>query len=316
MTGRVAFELLHTYDTRYGEILGFMLGDGCLKKQLSFSNAKMECMKEILKNFETVFGIGIEKFSFYLQIPTNSSEKECEKFWTKNLGIKNVRISKGRKTMVKQGILTARITNKEIEEEIKEGIKRVLQGKINQQNTQLGFLRGFFAAEGAIIPGKVRKEVPNSVQFPQKGKEIPNSISKMLKKFGIENRVVIKERKADYYCVNITGYENFEKLYSLGILDMHPDKKEKMRKGLSSYKKKISRKYVTTLKLLRELQKRPMTRNEIYDSLESYPQKINSLIYSQKSCLVKGRLIQKSEENGSIIWKLTENGEKFIRLHS
>lgn len=316
MTRRVAVELPHTYGIEYGEILGFILGDGSLGKQISFSNAKMECIKRILEDFEIVFGVSNEDFHCHIDMPATSSEMECISYWRRNTGITKIRVSKSEKTKAHYGVLTARITDGNMGSVIKADISGVLNGKITERNVLLGFLRGFFAAEGAIIPGKVRKQVPNSIQFPQKGMLIPEAISKILKKFGIENRVVIKERKADYYCANITGYENFEKVFTLGIVDLHPEKKEKLGKGLGSYKKKISRKHITTLKLLRELQKRPLTRKEIYEAMESYPQKINSMIYAQKSCLLKKRLIKKFDHEGNTVWGVTEEGEKFIELHS
>jgi hypothetical protein len=275
----------------------------------------MECMQRILEDFKIIFGIDNDAFCYYVEMPVDSLESKCEGFW-KKLGIRRIRISKNKKTRVKHGVLTARLSNRKIRDKIETATNEVLEHKNTDRELLLGFLRGFFAAEGAIIPGKVRKKVPNSVQFPQKGKRVPTAISRILGEFGVESRVVIKQRKADYYCANITRYDNFERFFALGIADMHPEKKEKLKQGLSSYKNHISRRHSMTLKLLKELQKGPLTRPEIYERMDSYPQKINCMIYSRKSCLIRDRLIEKFEEDKEIVWKLTDGGRRFIKQHS
>lgn len=317
MTTRVAAELPHSKSLRSGEIYGFIAGDGSLGKydnEISFVNSDRHCIERVVNNFSVVFGIEKEKFHYYLAIPSASAESDAVAYWTGSLGEFNPVIRKYEKVKKQYGHLRVFLSDKKLKNEIKYRILKILDGEEQDREILLGFLRGFFAAEGAIIPGKTRREIPNSVQFPQKGRRIPESVSRILCHFRVENRVVIKQKKADYYCVNITGYENFKKLHDLGIADLHPEKKVKLENGLKAYKKIISRKLKLPVKLLKALDKKPMTRTEIYEIMESYPQKINSMLYSKKSYLVKNKLLAKQFfDDGTILWRLTEAGRYFLR---
>lgn len=317
MTSRVAAELPHSKDLRYGEILGFIAGDGSLGKtdnSIAFTNSESYCIGRMLDNFLLLFGIGRDKFHYYISMPLTGSEAEVIKFWRCRIGSFNFRVNKYKKTKKRMGWFSARIHDKVIRCNIKQGIQNIFEGKEVSNAILIGFLKGFFAAEGAIIPGKTRREIPNSIQFPQKGRNIPESISKILWHFGIENRVVIKQKKANYYCVNITGFENFKKLHDLNIVGLHPEKAEKLERGLQAYTKVVSRKLKLPIKLLRALNKKPMTRPQIYDFMDSYPQKINGMLYSKTSYLVKNKLITKEFfDDGTILWNITDAGLDFLR---
>lgn len=312
MTTRVAAELPHLKKLRLGELLGFILGDGSLGKTnngVSFSNSEAYCISKILEDFSYVFGVKRGDFNYYLNVPLSSDVEKIVDFWVEKVGNEKILVTKGLKTKKKFGWLIVRIHDRALKRSIGSGIERILAGEEEDGAVLLGFLKGFFAAEGTVIPGKVRKQIPNSIQFPQKGKKIPVCISKILDSFGIENRVVIKQRKADYYCVNITGFGNFERFLELGISDLHPEKSRKISHGLKSYKKIVPRKLKVPRKLLRELSKRPMTRMQMYEFLDSYPQRVNAMIYSKSSYLVKNRLIEKeTAPDGNIFWKITEKG--------
>ncbi len=314
MTTRVATELPLDNRVRYGEILGFIAGDGSLGKThngVSFANSDSYCIKRMLENFSVIFGTKIADFGFYLGIPTATLSSDADDYWKTTIGAPEIKIKNYKKTKKKFGWLKVDIHNKQIKEAIKSGIGRILSGEEADDAVVRGFLRGFFAAEGTIIPGKYRKEIPNAVQFPQKGKQVPIRIRAILRSFGIESRVVIKQKKADYYCANITGFENYQKLALLGIVDLHPEKKQRLTIGLGAYRKIVSRKLVLPIKLLKILHDGPRTRTQIYAAVDSYPQRVNGLLYSKTSYLVKNGLIQKNcLEDGTILWSATEAGHR------
>ena len=315
VTVRVATELSNSKSLRYGEILGFILGDGSIigtRTDVSFINTEPICITRTLDNFLVVFNLQKTNFRYYLSIPTNQLENISLSFWQGILGSLPIRITKYYRT--KKELLTVRIYNKKIKDKIKSGINKILDGTEENRQVLLGFLRGFFAAEGAIIPGKIRKEVPNSIQFPQKGTRIPIVICNILKSFQIEGRVVIKQKKADYYCVNITGFENYERLFQLNICSLHPEKDKKIKLGLNSYKMRSTRKLVLPKKLLNALSRRPMTRTEINNFLKPFVKSTNSMLYQKKGYLVKNKLINReTTTSGIILWKVTENGLEFLR---
>jgi len=317
MTARVAEELPHNTDGKFGEILGFLDGDGTIgfdDNALSIFNAEMFCIRKILDNFESVFRIERERFCYYLTVSNSCDEKKIQTKWREYLGIKKkIIIYKNERVKKKNGQMRAALYDKNARTIVKKKLDGIKSRKERNPEILIGYLRGFYAAEGAVIPGKIRKVIPNSIQFPQKGRETPDTIKKILDKLGVESRVVLKQKKADYYCVNITGYNNFKQFYELGLADLHPEKKEKVRKGLDSYDKVVSRKLVNPVKLLRGLDKKPMTRNQIYSFMNSYPQKINGILYSKTSYLVKNKLISKERSSdGAIHWKITSEGRKFL----
>ena len=320
MKSRVASELSHSKEVRHGEILGFVLGDGSITKkgnQISFANNEACCIKRILEDFCIVFDTKAENFKYYLAIPENTSEAKALSHWRKALGALDFKISKHKKTGKSEGCLSVVTTNAELKNAIIRRTNRILDGKEKNEKILVGFLRGFFAAEGTIILGKPGKGAIHSVQFPQKGKTVLEPINGILAGLGIEGRIVIKQKKAGYYCVNITGYENFEKILRMGIIDIHLEKREKLASRLASYGKVVSRKLKMPSKLLRALEKKAMTREQLYEAMDSYPQNINGMIYSKKSYLVKNGLIAKEiNQDGMILWKITEDGREFLRTYN
>ena len=317
MTTRVAIELPRTQES--GEILGFILGDGSIDSErgrIGFANTEPDCIKKILADLEKGLGVDREEFYYHVTAPFGSDPEIVSRTWQDNLGLKReVKVYEDRRKKTKStyGVMSVWINNRIINRAIESGLARLLETNQAGKEEIIGFLKGFFAAEGAIIPGKVRKEVPNSIQFPQKGRRIPMRIKDFLDELSIDGRVVLKQRKADYYCVNITGFENFRKFGEYGLADMHPVKKEKLRRGFQAYKNRISRRGVTATKLLRLIaESKSITRQEIYSKLNCSTQQINGLLYSKKSYLVKNGLIQKTVEGDSIHWKITEKGMELL----
>lgn len=318
MTRRVAAELPQDIRQRYGEIAGFICGDGSLGVRtcgISFANSEPVCINRMLENFSFVFHKTPADFHYYLTTPATTSEADAIEFWTSKLPHNKIRRRGHWKIKKKFGCVKITLSDRKIKEKIKCEIEKTLSGEEVDESILLGFLRGFFAAEGTIVPGKIRKEIPNAVQFPQKGRGVPNAIKRILAKFEVDSRVVIKQRKADYFCANVTGFENYLRLSELGIVSMHPEKNEKMKLGLVSYKKKVTRKLYLPLKILSELKKKPRTRKELYRSMKSYPQRINGLLYAKTSFLVKNRLILKENtEEGTILWHITKRGEEALKM--
>lgn len=295
--------------------MGFVLGDGTINTdagELRFSNTDKECMKKMIANFEAVFGISKEDFSYYLVVPRMAQKDQASKEWRLFLGIgKEITARDDKGGKARRGILSAVLRNRTIVEDVWREADSLSAQK--DEGFVVGFLRGFFAAEGAIIPGKKRKEVPNAIQFPQKGKQMPQLVSRMLGRLGIESRVVIKQKKAEYYCANITAYENFKRFYSLGLAGFHPAKSKKLKIGLDAYKNRIGRRRSVGKNLLRLLSLKKMTRKDIYQSMGKGEQHINGILYNPKrSFLLRNKFIKKTLEKKEIFWEITQKGRAYL----
>lgn len=318
MIDRVAPELSTSYECRLGEIVGFVRGDGCVEKEsgngVSFANAEPAVLKRILDDFEKTFGTCADDFNFYLTVGKNIHKRKTADFWKKYLTLGSLIVYEDPRTKKPYGWMKAHFSNKEIRAKIIRQLKKIETEDEHDAAVLLGFLRGFFAAEGAVIPGKEHKEVPNSIQFPQKGKKFPMLISRILSRFGISSRVVLKHKKADYYCANITAFENFEKFFRLGMADLHPEKKRRIQTGLSSYKSKPTRKNIVSARLLHLLEESGKTRHEIYECMQRSRQQVNMMLYSKNSCLMRNKLISKEiGEDGIARWNITSAGKNFLR---
>jgi intein-encoded DNA endonuclease-like protein len=316
MTTRVASELLHAEEL--GEMAGFVLGDGTTNSNVGtvrFSNANVQCVDDILSRFERVLDIPRDGFSYYLVVPHSSDINKIRETWRRRIGLnKKILASrdKNKKTKAIFGVMTVALYNRQATNQICNATQDALE--MIDMSLAKGFVRGFFAAEGTVIPGKKRKLVPNAIQFPQKGTKLPDVISRILKKLGVESRVVVKQKKSDYYCANVTAYENFRKFYELGLADLHQEKKEKIRRGLASYKKKIGRRRSVAERLLTLLSRQTMTRKEIYQSMGKSPQHINGILYNKnRSFLLKNKYIRKLVGGGKIRWKATREGLQYLR---
>lgn len=315
MTVRVANELSTSKNLALGEILGLVKGDGSISRtSLRFFNSEFFCARIYLKNLHKVFRLDRENFSYYLDLPEKSNMQKSISKWKKYLNIKKkINGKKVSKIKKKHGMIRIHRYDKQIIKILKERIKKIESGKEQNEDILVGFLRGFFAAEGCVIPGKVHKKVPNSVQFPQKWRKWPEIISKILKLLEIESRVVIKDRRIDYYCSNITGFKNFKRFYDLGLADLHPEKKRKIRIGLTSYKRKISRRGVTANKVLNIIANKPIDRHEIYRLTKMHTQHVNEILYSKKkSFLLKNEYLEKFTDEKNIKWRITDKGKTYL----
>jgi len=246
-----------------------------------------------------------------LQVRNDESFEDSRKWWELHLNLQKCVISKNicKNVRVKHGVITIGFHDKEIARLLSQYIKNI--GELNLDASK-GFIRGFMAAEGYVKLGAKRKEIANSIQLPQKGKELLVEIQKMIINLGIKSRIVIKDSKQDYYCINITGQENFRKFFELGLTEIHPKKEERLRNCLKGYKRSVKQSYETPKELLKCLEDGPKEREFLYKNLKWSKQYVNFLLYGKRSVLVKRRLINKQLSNGNITWKLTNAGKSFL----
>jgi hypothetical protein len=313
MADGVASESL-TLNEKSGEILGLLLGNGSLLRHtVRFSNSHMFCVRKYLENMEDVFNKEKNDFSYNLSVPFNSNPKSAEASWKRYLSLKKeISVSISKKGRLYDGVLTVDLNDKSFKNLIVLYKKFLLSKSFASSPFITGFLRGFMAAEGTIIPGKVRKNVPNCIQFPQKGKSLPKLIVYYLDLLGIDARVTVKQREADYYCANITGRQNFKKMSELGLFDLHPEKKRKVEIGLKSYKRNIDRRYVVAKDLLKHLAFGSKTRNEIYEYLGKSKQLVHDLLYCKTALPLRKKLIEKKIVGTHIFWSITPRGIRFL----
>lgn len=312
---QILYPGIEKFPLYFGDLVGLIAGDGGIyKNRINFSNSNKECIGHYLFCLKKVFNIQPEDLSFYLRIRDDRKSKSSKKWWELNLNLQKCRIliNTNKYVRVKNGIMAVDFSNKEIARLLSYSIENIGELGIDASK---GFIRGFTAAEGYVKLGAKRKEIANSVQLPQKGKELLIEIQKMLINLGIKSRIVIKDSKQDYYCINITGQENFRKFFELGLTDIHPKKKERLGVCLEGYKKFVRQSYETPIEVLKIFEDGPKEREFLYKNLKWSKQYVNFLLYGKRSVLVKNRLIKKHVSKDKITWQITPKGKSFLKKY-
>jgi hypothetical protein len=318
MIAEVADELPPYFSKSFGSFLGLIEGDGSVaNKTLDFANSNPDLIKFYLDSFKRIFGN--ESQHYYLALPQNYIGKNMKikkvlEVWKRKAKISNVKFHFNKKGKSTFGVMKVVNGNKLILQQTRRFLNPAfLLRMINDRNFVSGYISGFLAAEGTILPEKNNPKIPHSIQLPSTDKKILNVIEKYLKNLNIDCRIVAKDRSSDYYCVIITRYDNFQKFFKLGLANLHKEKENKLRTGLKSYKIIPTNQQKTGLKILKALLKQPLSRHELYQITSRKEQTVNGYLYSKQSYLLKKGFIQKVNIDDKILWELTTTGKKFLQ---
>lgn len=317
MIAEVANELPpRLYFKVLGELLGLVSGDGSVaKNSVDFANTNIKLIKKFIKNFKIIFGNSY-RFSYYLSVPKRH-ENEIEKitlFWKKRLKTSKILHYTSKKGRIKTGVLKICVYNMSLVRYVRDLLKlSFLRRMIGNEFFEVGFIRGFMAAEGTVLPEKNNPKIPHSIQLPSTNMKVLEIIKDYLTDLGIESRIVAKDRRSNYFCVIITRLGNFKKFYEKKLAHLHDDKKLKLYNGINSYKIDATKIKRTSLIILSALSKGPLTRKEIYKFIDKAEWEINTYLYSKKSHLLKKGLIRKVKKGNGIYWELTKAGGNFLK---
>jgi len=318
MIAEVADELPPYLSKKFGAFLGLIEGDGSVvNRTLDFANSNPDLITFYIKCFNNFFGKSYP-LHFYLSLPEalkndEKKIKETLEFWETKVETSDIKYHFNKKGRLVLGNMKVVTTNKYITKILRNFLSTEFLGRmINDKNFIRGYISGFFAAEGTVLPEKNNPKIPHSIQLPSTNKKILTVIENYIKKFDIDCRIVAKDRSSNYFCVIITRYDNFKKFHRFGLANLSKEKENKLKLGLNSYKMIPRNQQKTSIKILKLLSQGPLSRQELYVLTKRKEQQINSYLYSKSSHLLKKGFIKKNILAGKIFWELTDEGKKFL----
>lgn len=225
------------------EVIGLIVGEGYIgNRTLIFANSNEDAISKVI-DFLKQFNLSIK---MYLEISIKNKEKdfekECKKFWENYLktNLKRVRLRKEFNSITKHGTIHLNINNSLVAK-ILSIIVADSKSKI-EKNKQLSvdYLKGIIAAEGNINIKKSTNCI-YMIRISASKKEERNHYKRCLEKVGIkiycEDMSTIspedgikrgwKTDKGRAGAVIVSRWENFIKIFELGLLDLHKDKKDR-----------------------------------------------------------------------------------------
>jgi hypothetical protein len=253
------------------ENMGLYQGDG--QKSVNsksyqatrFSNSEPDILSHFLQFLEYL-GIDKSKLYFNLRVSENIklNNKNLKEYWCKKLKIRSknffkIQWRKNKSKLSKvapHGTLTVIYSNSSFRLVFDSLLNYTKISILKSPNLASHFLRGLVAADGNVYFKNTRREV----NIASKHEKDRIYINYLFKRLGIktnkDNRTKNKET------VRITGYPNFKIVEKYGLCCLHPKKSLVFKKLVSSYKNKCRRKG-TSLPIILNYLKKPLTANQI-----------------------------------------------------
>lgn len=225
------------------EVVGLIVGEGYVgNRNFVFANSNEKAITEVL-DFLKQFNLPI-KISLEISIKDKGKifENECKEFWEKYLktNIKRVRLRKEFKSITKHGTMHLNINNSLVAKILNIVIADSKSKIEKNKKLSVDYLRGIIAAEGNINVKKSTNCI-YMIRISASKSEEREHYKRCLKKVGIniycEDMPTVspqegikrgwKTDKGRAGAVIISRWENFIKIFELGLLDLHKDKKNK-----------------------------------------------------------------------------------------
>jgi len=225
------------------EVVGLIVGEGYIgDRNFVFANSNEEAITKII-DFLRQFNLPIK---MYLEISVKNKEKyfekECIEFWETYLktNLKRVRLRREFDTITRHGTIHLIINNSLVAKILRQ-IIQISKIKIEQDKQfSIAYLKGAIAAEGNI---NVKKStncvymIRISATEEKERKHYKRCLEKVGIKIFCKDMPTIsseegikrgwKTTKGRAGAVIISKWENFIKIFELGLLDLHKDKKDK-----------------------------------------------------------------------------------------
>lgn len=138
----------------------------------------------------------------------------------------------------------------------------------NESSNYVGILQGFFAGEGNIK--ETMSHHSRALRIAQ-GKRFP-LLERILRSFGVEFRYEASERS-----YVISGRENLEKLWNLGVSALHSKKQERFSSMLASYTQRHYERLSLGPKILKMLSS-PLTKKQLADRVGRSDSRVNQAL--------------------------------------
>lgn len=234
------------------EAVGLIVGEGFIgERSFVFANSNEKAIREII-DFLKQFKVPLK---FYLEISMKEKSKnfikDSQRFWKQslNLDINRVRLRREFHSIAKYGTIHVGINNSLIAKLLKQVIKLSKRKIENKKLLLVGYLKGIIAAEGNVNIKK-KTNCVYMVRISASKKEERDHYKRCLENIGIKiyckdmptiSKQEAKEKnwktnKGRAGAVIISRWENFVKIFELGLLDLNLDKKQKFSKHFLSNK--------------------------------------------------------------------------------
>lgn len=234
------------------EAVGLIVGEGFIgDRNFVFANSNEKAITEVLF-FLKQFKLPLK---FYLEISIKNKSKnfinQSKKFWENylNTNINRIRLRKEFYNITKYGTIHVILNNSLVAKLLRQ-ILEDSKNKIEKNRTlSIDYLKGILAAEGNINIKKNTNCV-YMVRISASKKEERNHYKRCLEKVGIkiscEDMPTISKKEAKQRgwrttkgragAVIISKWENFIKIFDMGLLDLNEDKKQKFLQSFRNNK--------------------------------------------------------------------------------
>jgi hypothetical protein len=234
------------------ELMGAFLCEGFKARKkarhrdrFSFSNAEISEIKWFLNSCEKILNINKKEWNAQILFPKTDKIKDLKKYWSDS-GIKSNKISvvKNEKILAKQGVCILSIygsTLAEVFNSLFEYSKKMcLQSFENSLNMFRGFSRGDMGIthgkNGALKVISVTTENESNIKL----------FIKICNVLGIRTSKYYKDSRGEYWTVNITHYNEFNKIIKLNGIT-HKKRKLRLYSGFLKNNKSTRYKYLKSV---------------------------------------------------------------------
>lgn len=218
--------------------IAMYLGDGSLNlvdlNHLSFISIDKDMVKFMLKFFKEHFKLQNSNLRYYLRY--KNEKKNSIKLWAEYLGVSGSRIKIYQRDRSTKESFTIQIGGKILRNIFAKIVQEVMSLDFEKEkNLRRAFLRGLFASEGGIGIQFIENYLAY-VAFHlsyEKEEELAFFVQKLLMFEEIESNHLTRKNKGERY-IQITGWNNYYKLFKIGLFDLSERKNIKFLKFLNS----------------------------------------------------------------------------------
>jgi predicted transcriptional regulator len=260
---------------KLGEFIGLYVGDGKTTKNeirhAEFVSKDKELNFLVLSFFKNL-GVRNEDFTFKINYSFGEEEK-IKREWIDALRISPEKVRIKKSYRYRFSTLRIQVNGTIFRLILDSLIKEVIDQVKQNAGLRRGFLRGVFAAEGTIA---IRDNYINYISISYNPSTEMKQRDLYRDLFCIEDiKVVIKERKGNRGDIVISNWNNYLKLWQLGIFDICERKKERFLEML----KKVKICFVIKKRFLSDIfESLSMSQKETAELLGTYQASISRMI--------------------------------------
>lgn len=216
-------------DKEFTEACAMYIGDGKLSKDLhhlDFTSKDKDMIKFMLNFF--VKRLNLKKENIRFRLVYRQLKEDNIKDWTKYLNINKEDIHLQQSNRHKEECLGIQIGGIILRIIFEKIIQKILSYDFHKDKIlRKAFLRGLFASEGGIgINDKENYIVYMAYHLSIFEKELSKLIYKLLNFEEIISKIIIRKEKGERY-IQITGWDNYWKIFSKGLLNLNERKKNR-----------------------------------------------------------------------------------------